>query len=163
MLRAHREPMKAERHQLLADRALVQNHAELRLDAAHILAMPAHYPVLLWVGSGLDPASKLCHLLWSEPAGAARDAAVSKPDQPLGVVAQDSARSGLNSIHQTGIPSALHPNRAASGDPSHKSGPWSCDPYPPAQSRSPASAAMPPHLSFTLSPSAVLATSTPSA
>ena len=72
VLRAHRQPDKAERLQLLADRALVHHHAEPRLD--HTLQIDAtlvHDVGLLWVRPSTSSASTDRSLALSRRGGPA--------------------------------------------------------------------------------------------
>jgi hypothetical protein len=84
MLRAHRQPPEAQRRQLLANRALVQGHAEHRLDLPlQVDAAPPHYPVPLRIGARLHQGGELGLLLRRQPRWPARRAAVDEPRESL--------------------------------------------------------------------------------
>ena len=103
MLRAHRQPDKAERLQLLADRALVHHHAEPRLDhTLQIDAAPAHDAVLLRVRALLDQFGKRRQIARAQPARRTRIVAVRQAQKPLGIVAMHPIAQRLP-IHPAGL------------------------------------------------------------
>ena len=101
VLRAHRQPAKSERGQLLAHGPLVHRDAEAFLDPAlQVDVPPAHHPVRGGVGTLAHHAREF------RPPSRARSrrgpgrAAVRQPLQPFGVVAVNPVRSVCRSMPQ---------------------------------------------------------------
>ena len=87
---------EVELAQQLADRALVQRHAEALGDAlAQVRASPAHHPIPLRVRPLLDPGGEFGLLRRREAGLAPRRGSVGQPRKPLGVVAVDPIAQGL--------------------------------------------------------------------
>ena len=94
MLRAHRQTHEAERLQLLANRALVNRHAEPLLDrSAQIRLAPAYHAVRL--RPRLDKGRQFPKLCLVQATRWTGIAPVHKASQTLGIVAMNPVAKGL--------------------------------------------------------------------